>query len=363
MTLQIGILTSSQGGSPLQDCIQRCLEKMGHKAEPYAGPNAEYDLVFIFNQTAHRKDYEYPDFPKDSTPIAFVDTAEYGWWTHTDRQLAMYANAFTPDALQASTKNQFQQERLKRFLEGKSFPYFLHEMGLKNEYPSSYHPIDYPLYHHSVCKKEPNRDEYLRREQEIYVSWGASHPWRVNLSEDIRKGMRENGIKGELRILEEMQPDGTRTRRLPQMECFAKTEQALCSVSYDGFGVSAFRMVEVACRTALLMAPLPIRMREPLLNGVSCIHYNVRGDIIESDTPGAAGSHTYLGSNIARTIQRVTINKEWAFGIYQRGYWHTMEKLSEEATVRYMLETAYAHNYNEPTPVDLGIPVPALEGV
>src|SRR2546428_305584 len=80
---------------------------------------------------------------------------------------------------------------LRGFLEGGSFPYFLREFSKHVEFPERYHPIDYPLYHLSHCPSAPDREQYLmNRHLDLYLAWGASHPWRNHISEHLR-GLRD----------------------------------------------------------------------------------------------------------------------------------------------------------------------------
>lgn len=184
--MRIGIFLSSLGGSPLQGGIERGLTALGHAVEPYH-KGRTYDLVIIFQQVAHDPSYRWPDhFPDARLPIAFVDSAEFGYFCRLPDRCRRWTNSFTPDAIGHDTKNRHEQIRLKSFLEGRSFPYFIREKLKSVGYPASYHPIDYPLYHLSDCTDVPNREDYLARDLGLFCWWGMSHPWRVLITQHLR---------------------------------------------------------------------------------------------------------------------------------------------------------------------------------
>jgi hypothetical protein len=332
--LRIGFFLSSQGGSPLVVGLERGLQQLGHSVEAYRDQQM-YDLLLVVNQSAHRTDYQYPPFPTEkNVRFAFIDTAEYGPGTRCTHSLRrQYANAFTGSAKLHDTKNPGQQERLHHFLEGRSFPYFLREMFADMQYPKSYHPIDYPLYAHSVCHARPSREQYMRRAEDLFCWWGGSHPWRVNLTQELRA----HPCQKTVRLIEE---DGT--PRLPQREYFARIENAKCSVSFDGYGSGAFRICEVLARTVLLQGPLSIVLREPLRDGVTCVEYQVDSD-----------GETFLKTNIGEKLQWVIDNPEAAFQIYDQGYEHVNSKWTERATAEYVLQICESHRWDVTTPLEV----------
>jgi hypothetical protein len=183
--MTIAFLLSTLGGSPLQSGLERGFTQLGHNVITYM-PNRAYDLVIVFNQTAHNPNYEYPQFPHRRTPLAFIDSAEYGYFKRLPGVVHNYANTFSPGSLVHDTKNSAQQGLLMCYLRGKSFPYFIREFSKHVNFPSGYHPIDYPLYHHSVCNHAPNREEYLKRDLDLFWRWGGSHPWRMNITQALR---------------------------------------------------------------------------------------------------------------------------------------------------------------------------------
>lgn len=143
--MKIALLLASNGGTPLTIGLDRGLRQLGHEVVGYELGQG-YDLILACNQAVHRTDYAYPEFPPDSdrTPVAFVDGAEYGWTKRVHEPVDGYWNAFAHGSMAHDTKVPEQQERLRRFLEGRSFPYFLREMWSGWPYPDAYHPIDFP---------------------------------------------------------------------------------------------------------------------------------------------------------------------------------------------------------------------------
>lgn len=303
--MRVGLLMSTRGSSPLIHGIREHIAGL----EDYQ-PGDSYDLVLIVNQTAHTKAYEYPEFPRDSTPIAFIDTAEYGTWGQP-------YNAFDVAARTHDEKNHLQQGRLEAFLRGRSFPYFLREMWKWAEYPAAYHPIDYPLPRESKCRRVPDRDEYLRRTVPLACIWGMSNAGRFPLTDEARK------IPGA--DVYALEVDGP---RLPQETYFQRLEAARCTMSFDGYGSSSFRLPEALVRTVLLLGPLRIRQRAPLVDGVTCFAYE---------------------NNLTERVGDVLRDPEAAFEVYRAGYDHCMTHYTEAATARYIMETIERHDWSRPT--------------
>lgn len=334
--MKIGMFLSNWGGSPLQGGLERGLCALGHDVVLYH-PGRTDDLILMFNQTAHRQDYRYPPMPDPKIPVAFIDSAEYGYFKRLPGVVHQYANTFSPAAMTHDTKNQQEQQRLKTFLEGKSFPYFLREHSIYIDFPLSYHPIDYPLYWLSDEIREPDREEYLKRDLDLFVSWGASHPWRLHLTEALRNAH----TKCEISVIEEM-VNGKQTPRMDQRLYFDRTRAAKCSVSFDGYGSGSFRVTEVLVRCLLLQGPLTIRRHKPLIDGVHCIEYQIQTE-----------GETYLSSNIQECLWNALRDTERSFRIYEAGYHHCRENYSEKATAQYVLDTVASHDWKVPTPLDL----------
>lgn len=322
-------LAIDKGGSPLQGGMERGLAKLGHDVQQYV-QGRTYDLILVFNMCSHTTDYKYPNFPTCNTPIAFIDTAEYGYFTRLQDRIQRYANAFSEGSMAHDTKNPYEQGRVKQFLEGRSFPYFLHEYAKCIEYPGSYHPIDFPLYHLSAHSTPPNRDQYLRRPLDMFVAWGASHPWRMAIHEELRCAH----TSCEMTLVD----DVAGIRRLPQQLYFDRMEAAKVCPSYDGYGSGCFRMMEVLMRSCLLMAPLAIRTREPLVDGKTCLMYDV-------DHSG----EDYIGSNVQSVLRSILADPEAAYSIYEAGYHHCMQHYTEKATAQYVLDTIEKHDWSKPT--------------
>lgn len=320
------------GGSPLVGGLKRGLESLGHTVFEDAQEFQSYDLICMFTQVAHVTNYEYMPFPQSNSPICLIDASEFGYFRRLPEIVREYSHSFAPASMQHDTKNAYQQERLKQFLEGRSFVYFLREHSRYLEYPASYVPIDYPLYYLSVCDQRPNREEYLNRTKGFWNSWGGSHPWRL----PITYALREAGY--ECLLLEE-----NGQARLPQhAEYFPRMMQARASCSFDGYGSGSFRRTEVLVRTLLLDGPLTIRTYAPLTDGLNVVAYEVEND-----------GEAFLGTNIVEKLRKVLECPEWAFGIYEAGFNHCMENYTEQAYARYVLSKVEGYDYSATTPLSL----------
>lgn len=334
----IGLYLSTAGGSPLQVGIERGLPKLGVNVE-YFQPGRPYDYVFVFNQCAHTTNYCYQHLHELAkyNKLAFIDTAEFGWIHRRPQEANTYYSTFAEGAMGHDTKNRAQQQALFNHLKGKSFPYFLREYLKFFKYPAMYHPIDYPLYLMSECHEQPNREQYLKRDLELFVSWGASHPFRMNLTNILRNCHR----KCEISVIEERVGNRV-TPRMPQQHYFDRMRAAKMTVSYDGYGSSSFREMEAICRTMLLKGETSIIQRNALKSGVHCIEFQV--------TANEDGSE-FVSSNLGELLVEYLSKPEKCFEIYEAGYRHCMEHFTETKTAEYVLNVVRNHNYNEPTPL------------
>jgi hypothetical protein len=328
--VRIAFFQSNFGGSPLVDGLRRGCQSWGHYVEQYQ-PGQGYDLAFVFNQCAHTSSYIYPDFPAANIPIVFIDSAEYGYFKRLPEIVGNYANAFSSGSMSHPTKNLMEQTRLRQFLEGRSFPYFLREHSIYLEFPPEYHPIDYPLYYTSAWTA-PEREEYLSRPLDLFVSWGGSHPWRLGITSELRKAV----VRSEISLVDIEAP------RMPQTLYFDKTRSAKCSVSFDGYGSGSFRMTEVLVRTLLLQGPLTIRRHADLMDGVHCVKYNIIND-----------GETFIGSDVCQKMQSALDDPEQSFRILEAGYHHCMSIYNEQATAQYVLDMVSKHDWNKPTQITL----------
>lgn len=327
--MKIGFFLSTRGGSPLQAGLERGLQQLGHMVVEHGRP---CDLTLVFNQSAHTQDYVYPPFPDGNAPFAFIDCAEYGYFRRLLGVVGNYWNAFAKGSMTHDTKNRHEQTRLRDWLAGRSFPYFLREFSKHIRFPANYHPIDYPLYFHSECHERPNREEYLKRDLDLFVSWGASHPWRMQ----ITKALRHCHTKCEILVLEE-----NGTPRMPQMEFFRRTRSAKCSVSFDGYGSSSFRLHEVLVRCLLLAGPLSIDRHAPLVDGVHFVEYDVK----------SAGEE-FISTNACATLKAALSDPEGSFRMHEAGYYHCFEHYTETATAQYVLNVIEKHDWSKPTAID-----------
>lgn len=331
--MRIGFFVSNFGGSPLTVGLDRGLRNLGNDVDHPAKPSERYDLLLVFNQCAHTTVYEYPQLPNHFGMMAFIDTAEYGYFKRMPSVAGQYLNAFSEGSMKHDTKNEVQQTRLRQMLEGRSFPYFLREFYKWIEFPIGYHPIDYPLYLHSECHEPPNRDEYLGREFELFVSWGASHPWRMKITE----ALRASKTKSQILVIEE-----NGTPRMPQAEYLARTRKAKCSVSFDGYGSSSFRLHEVLVRCLLLQGPLMIHRPAPLVNGVHCVEFGIESE-----------DWTVKGTDVNEKLHAALADPEGSFRIHEAGFYHCFQNYTETATAQYVLSTIEKHDYSKPAKLDL----------
>ena len=328
--MDIAFWHSTLGGSPLMVGLQRGLEALGHNVVQ-AHPAGEYDLLVVWNQIAHNPAYIYPDFPTRPCPIAFVDGAEYGYMRRHPWIVGEYANAFSAGSINHDTKNHFQQARLRQFLEGRSFPYFVREKSKYINWPESYHGIDYPLYKLSEDHTPPNRDEYLSRSVPFWQCWGASHPWRWGITHALRNAGYECLVieeNGQIRI--------------PQSEYFPRMRGARACCSFDGYGSSSFRKTEVLCRTLLLQGPLTVDFPYPLVDGETCVEFQIESD-----------GEDFVSCNIVDKLQWALDNADSAFEIYRNGFEHCYAHYSEKATAEYLLRIVEAHDYSKETPLNV----------
>lgn len=329
--MKIEFFLSDKGGSPLVDGLRRGLKQSGHEVvEPASGG---CDLRMVFNQSWHTLDYCYPAFPDDSVPLVFVDSSEYGYFKRLPGVVGRFWNAFSEGSIRHDTKNRYEQLRLMGWLEGRSFPYFIREFSKHFVFPGGYHPIDYPLHLHSECHDVPNLEEYLRRELDLFVSWGASHPWRLQITE----ALRACHTRCEILVLEE-----NGTPRMPQAEFFQRTRSAKCSVSFDGYGSSSFRLHEVLVRCLLLAGPLSIERYAPLVDGIHCVEYAVESD-----------GETFLGTNVCAKLKLALADPEGSFKMHEAGYQHCMAHYTEKATAHYVLDVCAKHDWSKATPLDI----------
>jgi hypothetical protein len=330
--VKVAFLLSTLGGSPLQGGLERGLRSLGHSVEYFRdGMAKNFDVLVVFNQTAHTTSYAYPVFPTYDVPVAFVDSAEYGYFSRLPGIAHRYATAFAPGSMEHDTKSLHEQQRLRAFLTGRSFPYLLREHSKYVDYPAAYHPIDYPLYHESACAERPDRCAYFRRSNDFFLAWGASHPWRLA----ITTALRQSSPGSEIRVIGE---DGW--PRMDQPTYFRKMRESRASASFDGYGSSSFRMTEVLVRCLLLQGPLAIRMRKPLVDGETCIAFRLT-------TQG----EECLGTDVGMRLREAMADPGWSYRIHEAGYDHCMTHYTEAATAQYLVDTINAHDWSKPTPL------------
>ncbi len=330
--MRFSFLLSTQGGSPLQVGLERGLAALGHTVDYFRdGQSKDFDVLIVFNQTAHRSDYIYPTFPDYEVPTAFVDAAEYGYYCYLPKRARAYANAFATSSMVHDLKSPREQPRLKNFLVGRSFPYFLMGYSKYVKYPENYYPLSYPLYLHSACHDRPNLENYLARPMPLFMAWGDNHPWRVGVTE----ALRAHPCKKEIIL-------GRYDQWLEQPIYFGRLSGCRVSVASDGYGPFSFRTTEVLARTCLLMGPEHVVSSAPLLDLVHCVRFDIKHD-----------GEEFVSTDAAEKLQCVLEDPEWAFRLYEAGYDHLMTKMTETATAQYFLDVLHAHDWSKPTPLEV----------
>lgn len=332
--VKFAFFLSTFGGSPLQGGLERGLRALGHSVEYFHNNRGrDFDVLVIFNQTAHTPSYAFPEFPAYDVPVVMVDAAEYGYFRRLPEVVKDYANFCAPGSMNHDTKSIHEQTRLKNYLQGRSFPYFLREFSKYLNFPKNYHPIDYPLYHLSHCSDRPDLGDYLRRQDKLFISWGASHPWRWQITNALRVCSPDS----EILVIGE----GS-TGRMEQSTYFNRMTRARSSVSFDGYGSGSFRMTEVLVRTLLLLGPLSIHTHAPLVDGQTCVKFDLN-----------TNGEECTGTNVCEKLGEVLDNPEWAFRIHEAGYGWCMDHYTEVETAKYFLSVVEAHDWSLPTELEV----------
>jgi hypothetical protein len=361
--LKIGIYTADfYGGNSLLDCLIKGLKELGHQCVPF-DKQIEFDYVIVFAVAApfanFNKNLKYSNLDLIQSKIIFIDTGEYGWWTHYDEQAEFYYNAFAtggqPNLGYVPLINQKGPTHLDllNFLRGKSFPYFLREMYKIIPYPEQYHPIDYTLHWTTPIPKENNFEEYMGKKYDIFSQWGGSHPFRHNLIEKMNSTLLGdkiciNKVRGILKPLERGGQICNYTMdKLPQLEYFSELTNARMSLVYDGFGSGSFREMEVLSRCLLFIHKQCIYKRHPLTfqgEGQNAVEYEVEYKF--------SPYLTFIDSNIVEQIQKYMSDWELCFKIYKAGYEHCLKYYTPKGVAEYVLEETLKHDYRVPTPVE-----------
>jgi len=331
--MRIGLYLSSLGGSPLEVGLRRGLQELGHEVGDHV-EHDNYDIVLAFNQSSHIKTYEFRPFPTNYERLAFIDTAEYGRFSRLPDVVHKFWNGFAEGSISHDTKNMDEQVKLHGMMKGRSFPYFIREYMKQLSYPSTYHPIDYPLYAHSKCNIAPNRFNFKHRSKDLYISWGVSHPLRRDISESLH-----NFSGGK--VIRLVNDPGV--PRLPHPEYFKNLENSICSISFDGYGSGSFRTTECLVRCLLFVGPSGMQTRMPLIDGETCISYDVVAD--------GDGDH-FISTDILERMNETLKDKDRCFDIYENGFHHCMNHYTEKATSQYVLDVIDKHDYSVPTPID-----------
>jgi len=316
-------LHGASTGSIISGALSQGLTALGHTVEWYQA-GSSYDYVLLINVSNHGPNYTYSQLP-NHPKLVFVDTAEYGWMTHDDPK---YAYAFSTGSLAHVEKNREEQLRLKRHLNGRSFPYFLRELQLGVNYPSCYHPIDYPML--APLPPLANWDQFSRRLLDLTCVWGYSHPWRVYLEKKLDEH-RHSDTKLRFRLT------GT---RLDFHDYMKLLESSVSTVSFDGYGSGSFRVTEALGRCLLFMGPLRIQQRIPLVDGVHCVSYSATGS-----------SDKLSDTNLVEIVEATLSDRKRCFEIYLEGYNFLATNLTCKAWAQYVLDVCEQHDWKRITPL------------
>lgn len=333
------------GAGVLFQSLARGFEQIGHPLVLF-NPNQVYDYVIVFNNAAHRADYDFNGIDKITQRVAFVDGSEYGWWTHHNYYRKLFSNSFAPGSMKVKP---FEQRKLQLFLKGKSFPFFLREFYKGNKYPKSYHPIDFPLI--TVGTNVPGMasfEDYVNRPYDVYIGWGESHPSRKCLAELVDKLPCKTLINSGNKIERSLY--------------FENIKNAKISISYDGYGSTTFREKEILCRTLLLRNKMAVHLSQPLTDGFNFVEFRVKERLINWQM----SAHTcnpeyaqdvmdktieYADSDIGDIIMSLLKDIDKMYEIYRQGYHHCTENYTEKATAQYVFDTIQDHDWKEPTPI------------
>ncbi len=90
------------------------------------------------------------------------------------------------------------------------------------------------------------------------------------------------------------------------------------------------------------MSQVRIMTRAPLIDGETCIQFDVVAD-----------GETFLSTNIGEKLSELLANPERSYQIYENAYEHCMSKLTEVATARYVIEVCEKHRYDVPTALEV----------
>jgi hypothetical protein len=308
-------------------------------------PGEAYDFVLLFNISSHSARYDFSDVGElKGYKFCFIDSSEYGWWTHYSHYKELFGTSFTAGSMAAKP---FCQQVLKQFLDGKSYPYIVREFYKGIDYPNSYHPIDYPLYGvNTPIPPMATFEEYCARPNDVYVGWGESHPSRKDLARVVSKLPLKVVVNSG--------------NKLPQNEYFTNMLNARMTVAYDGYGSGSFREKEALARTMLFRNNMAIIQNAPLTSGQNFVEYQVQEKLVDWDKDSKYSApyknfrdkhpvfeSTNLGSIMLEWIQDL----EGMYRVYEGGYKHLMENFTEKAVAQYVLDILEGHDWDKPTPI------------
>lgn len=324
------------GAGIIASSLQKGFADVGSSLQPY-NPSSSYDYVLLFNCADHRTDYNFDGINSIKHKFAFIDTSEYGWWTHHDSYKDRYYNAFAPSTVLAKPN---AQQQLISFLKGKSYPYFIREYYKGVNYHKNYHPIDYPLHTaHIPIPPLSSFEDYKNRPLDVYISWGPSHMSRASITEVVDKLPLRKEVSYRTKVA--------------QQTYFNKLSSAKLSVSYDGYGSGSFRETEALCRTTLLRnSNMTMVQRDPIIHLRHFIEYGVEEARINWDrTEGITDTQPrFTSTDISDIIMEYIKDTDLLYEIYRNGYNHCVTNFTEKATAQYIINILQSHNWGEITP-------------
>lgn len=324
--MKIAYFVPQHAGAVIFGGMQRGFEQLGYPLHQFK-PGGSYDYVLLFNCADHKTLCNFEGIDDITGKFGFIDTSEYGWQTHYEYYKDKLYSAFAPLTIGMKPDG---HKKLINFLRNKSYPYFLREYYKGVNYHKNYHPIDYPLYWASVCKKGLSSfEEYKNRPMDLYVAWGESHQTRKNITAILEKL--------PLKMHVSVGP------KIPPQQYFMNLESARMSVSYDGYGYGSFRETELLSRLTYFRNRQIVHQHHPLTDGLNFVEYTTEEILDDNHYP------EFIDSNIGDIIMDHADNIDLMYEMYVSGYRHCLDNFTEMAVAKYILKTLRNHNWNEIT--------------
>jgi len=328
--MEIGIYTPYSGNPLVDELIYglHCIDIPVSLCTPSNIDSFEY--VIIFNVVWHANkdtmiyDWDILDYINQHQKIVFIDNAEYGWNTRNKDKLEKYANIYSPEAIKYRPP---YQQKLRNFLNDKTYPYFIREYSKYINYCGNYFPIDYVI-HPSTINILPSSpvsfEEFNMRDYDIICIWGNSHPFRNNITEELNKINCKKIIS---------------FNKINQSMYYSMLSTCKLCVSFDGCGSSSFREYEIPTHTSLFMNNLSIEQYMPFVNEESCIKYNVYNSVNQTEESPDS-------TDIKDKIEYYLNNIGKLYEIYVNGLIHVSKYKTPISLANYVINTINAFNWN-----------------